>query len=210
LLLISVENRILVIWTIKGLDEGYNFASNLISIEGLHTKLWASKVVEVPILGISGLPFESLGKKWHLGVGHVAKHRVYYKGEGGGFPQIWAVICESCEFMFAHGSSVHQRCSNCTLTNLLFNLCRSMWVIHLLVNLPSLHPRAPTHPSTPKCCELGNAPQLIFLPLSSSLDSQLSQSKELGGASLIMNCESYFNHLTLWHIRLMMSSMWTR
>jgi len=33
----------------------------------------------VPILGI-------------LGAGHVAKHRVYYKGEGGGFPQVWVVV----------------------------------------------------------------------------------------------------------------------
>ncbi len=23
---------------------------------------------------------------------HVAKHKVYYKGEGGGFPQVWAVV----------------------------------------------------------------------------------------------------------------------
>jgi len=30
--------------------------------------------------------------KWHLSVGHVAKHREYYKGEGGGFPLIWAVM----------------------------------------------------------------------------------------------------------------------
>jgi hypothetical protein len=28
----------------------------------------------------------------HLVVGHVAKHRVDYKGEGGGFPQVWAVV----------------------------------------------------------------------------------------------------------------------
>jgi hypothetical protein len=34
----------------KAFDEGYNFASYLISIEGLHTKLWPPKVVGVPIL----------------------------------------------------------------------------------------------------------------------------------------------------------------
>ncbi len=33
---------------------------------------------------------------------------------------------ESCESMFAHGSSVHQKCSNYALTNLLFGLCTSM------------------------------------------------------------------------------------
>jgi len=30
----------------------------------------------------------SFGTKCHLNVGLVEKHRVYYKGEGGGFPQI--------------------------------------------------------------------------------------------------------------------------
>jgi hypothetical protein len=33
----------------KNLDEGYCFALDLISIGGLHTKLWASKVKRVPI-----------------------------------------------------------------------------------------------------------------------------------------------------------------
>jgi hypothetical protein len=40
----------------KVLDEGYNFASDLTSIEGLQKELWASKVAGIPILGILGLP----------------------------------------------------------------------------------------------------------------------------------------------------------
>jgi hypothetical protein len=36
----------------KALNEGYNFSSDLISIGGLHTKLWAFKVTRVPTLGI--------------------------------------------------------------------------------------------------------------------------------------------------------------
>ncbi len=76
----------------KALDEGYNFASNLISIRGLHAKLWAPKVVGVPIVRISGLPFESPGTKWHLGAGPMAKQKIYYKGEGGGFPQVWVMV----------------------------------------------------------------------------------------------------------------------
>jgi hypothetical protein len=39
----------------KALNEGYNFASDLTSIGGLYTKLCASKVAGVPILGISKL-----------------------------------------------------------------------------------------------------------------------------------------------------------
>ncbi len=30
--------------------------------------------------------------KCHLDVGHVANHKVYYKGEGGGFPQVRAMV----------------------------------------------------------------------------------------------------------------------
>jgi hypothetical protein len=59
----------------KALNKGYNFASNFISIIGLHTKLWVSKMARVPILGISRLPLESPRRKWHLGVGLVAINR---------------------------------------------------------------------------------------------------------------------------------------
>jgi len=48
--------------------------------------------VGVPSLGISGLPFGSPETKCHLDVGLVEKHKVYYKGEGGGFPQVRAVV----------------------------------------------------------------------------------------------------------------------
>jgi hypothetical protein len=68
--------------------EGYNFALNLISIEGLYTKLWAPKVIGVPTLGILRLTFGSLETKCHLDVGLVKRHKVYYKGEGGGFFQV--------------------------------------------------------------------------------------------------------------------------
>jgi hypothetical protein len=43
-------------------------------------------------MGILGLPLGSPGTKWHLGAGPVARHKVYYKGEGGGFPQVQAVV----------------------------------------------------------------------------------------------------------------------
>jgi len=48
--------------------------------------LWGRKVVGVPTLGISELPFGSLGTKCHLDVSFMERHRVYYKGKGGGFP----------------------------------------------------------------------------------------------------------------------------
>jgi hypothetical protein len=76
----------------KAFDKGYKFASNCITIKGLHTKLWGPKVVEVLTLGISGLPFENRATKCHLDVAPVERHRVYYKGEGGGFPQVQAMV----------------------------------------------------------------------------------------------------------------------
>jgi hypothetical protein len=76
----------------KALNKGYNFAENFISIKGLHTKLWAHKVVRISVVRISGLALGSPRTKCHLDVGLVERHKVYYKGEGGGFPQIRAVV----------------------------------------------------------------------------------------------------------------------
>jgi hypothetical protein len=42
--------------------------------------------------GNSGLPLGSPETKCHLDVGLVERHREYYKGEGGGFPQVQAVM----------------------------------------------------------------------------------------------------------------------
>jgi len=44
------------------------------------------------VMGISGLPLRSPETKWHLGASPVGRHIVYYKGEGGGFPQVWAMV----------------------------------------------------------------------------------------------------------------------
>jgi len=72
--------------------KGYNFALDLISIRGLHAKLWGLKVTEVPTSEISGLPFVGLRTKFHLDVGLVERYRVYCKGEGGDFLQVQAVV----------------------------------------------------------------------------------------------------------------------
>jgi hypothetical protein len=55
-------------YRLKALDEGYNFALDLIAIGGLYTKLWAPKVTSVLIVGISGLPLGSPETKCHLDV----------------------------------------------------------------------------------------------------------------------------------------------
>jgi hypothetical protein len=48
--------------------------------------------VGVPTLGILELSLRSPRTKCHLDVGLVEMHKVDYKGEGGGFPQVWAVV----------------------------------------------------------------------------------------------------------------------
>jgi hypothetical protein len=55
-------------------------------------KVMAFKVEGVPTLGISGLPFGSPKTKCHLDVGCMEMHKFYYKGEGGGFLQVQAVM----------------------------------------------------------------------------------------------------------------------
>jgi hypothetical protein len=106
----------------KALDEGYNFALDLISIRGLHVKLWAPKIAGVPTLVISGLPLGNPRTKCHLDVGLVERHRVYYKGEGGGFPQVRAVVSlmsSSCPWLVL-APKVLQLCIN----HLVLVLCR--------------------------------------------------------------------------------------
>ncbi len=43
-------------------------------------------------MGISRLSLGSLGTKCHLDVGLMERHKVYSKGEGGGFPEVQAVV----------------------------------------------------------------------------------------------------------------------
>jgi hypothetical protein len=76
----------------KALKENYKFVSNLIPIGGLSKKLWIRKVPKVQIGIVSGLLLGSPGTKNHLDVGVAKKCREYYMGEGGGFPQIRAVV----------------------------------------------------------------------------------------------------------------------
>jgi len=111
----------------KAFSEGYNFASDLILIEKLHTKLWGSKVVGVLTLAILGLPLGSLGTKSHLDVGLVERHIIYYKGEGGGFPQVQAIVnlvSPSCPWLIL-APKVLQLCTN----HLVLVLCRAMCVV---------------------------------------------------------------------------------
>jgi len=92
---LKVENRLdflVHMWSVtyhwKAFNKGYNFALDLTLIEGLHIKLWASKVARDPILGILGIPGQN--DIWVLaswpGINNT------YKGEGGDFPQVQVAV----------------------------------------------------------------------------------------------------------------------
>jgi hypothetical protein len=53
-------------WT--PLEQGYNFALDLIAIGGLHAKLCTPKITGVPVVGILGLPLGNPETKIHLDV----------------------------------------------------------------------------------------------------------------------------------------------
>ncbi len=133
----------------KDLNKGYNFALDLISIKGLNKKLWPSKMSKVLILKIWDSQLGSLGTKWHLDATPMANQREYYKGEGGGFFQVWAVVSliNPCMPML---HSCTKSAPAMHLTNLLFGLYMFVCIIDLLVTHPSTHPRALTHLFTPK------------------------------------------------------------
>ncbi len=69
-------------------------------------KLCVPKIAGIPVVGISKLPLGSHKTKSHLDVAHVERCRVYYKGESGGFPQIWIVVSfVSLRLPLAHPST---------------------------------------------------------------------------------------------------------
>jgi hypothetical protein len=100
--------------SLESFDESYNFASNLISIGGPHTKLWAPKVTRILIVRILGLPLGSPETKWHLGVGLVASHKVYYEGKVVASPKSgpwWVLWVRVCSWLIL-APKVLQLCSN--------------------------------------------------------------------------------------------------
>ncbi len=73
----------------------------------LGEKLCSSKVSGLQPGTVSGLPLGSLGKKSHLDVASAERCRVYYMGEGGGFPWVRAVVNQVCQS--ACGLSQHPK-----------------------------------------------------------------------------------------------------
>jgi hypothetical protein len=110
----------------------------------------------------SGLQFGSPKKKSHLDAASATSCRVYYKGEGGGFPQVRAVMslmCSCCPWLIL-APRVLQLCTN----HFVWVVCRPMWVSETcqLFLVPSWSSNTPLYPS--KCCELGTDSKFQLLP----------------------------------------------
>jgi len=89
------------------MDESHNFGSNLVPIRVWGEELRVSKVPGLQPEIISRLQLGSPGKKSHLDVASAESYRVYYMGEGGGFPRVRAVVSRVCQS--ARGLSQHPR-----------------------------------------------------------------------------------------------------
>jgi hypothetical protein len=87
-------------------------------------EIWASKVPGLQPGTVSRLQLGSPGKNSHLDVVSVASCIVYYKGEGGGFPQVQVVVslvCPCCPWLVLT-PRVLQLCIN----HLVWVVCRPM------------------------------------------------------------------------------------
>jgi hypothetical protein len=102
----------------------------------------------------------SPGKNSHLDVASVESCRVYYKGEGGGFPQVRAVVslvCPCCPWLVL-APRVLQLCTN----HFVWVVGRPVWVTKAcqLFLVPSRSSNPPLYPS--KGCELGSVLWLLL------------------------------------------------
>jgi hypothetical protein len=79
----------------KAFNEGYNFVLDLISIRGLHTKLWGPKVAGVPTMGILGIPRQNVIRIWASwrGTKYNIKGKVVASLEFGPWRALWVRGC---------------------------------------------------------------------------------------------------------------------
>jgi hypothetical protein len=116
----------------KALNESYNFASDLISIRGLWTKLWGPKIVGVLTLGISGLPFGSPETKCHLDVGLMERQKYSIRGKVVASPKSglwWVLWIRVCPW-FVLTPKVLQLCINQLVVWFCVGLCEWLSVCH--------------------------------------------------------------------------------
>jgi hypothetical protein len=91
----------LAIWfmTIKSLESPQFSCVKVACHISLESSQWGLQLFFNPHLNqmsahkvIGPQSYGSPKTKWHLGADPVARHIIYYKGEGDGFPQVWAMV----------------------------------------------------------------------------------------------------------------------
>jgi hypothetical protein len=108
--------------------------------------------------------------------------------------------------MYVYGSFVHQKCSNYTLANVLFGLCRFMWIIDPLVIRHNPHLGTPKRPFTPKMLWAREHTRIPSLDVSTfGLTFELFN--DCGGVSsllffflFLLSFSSLFFLLLLWNV----------
>ncbi len=132
------------------------------------TQLWEFLDFHLGILGQNDIWVLIL---WPC-IEYIIKGKVLVSLKSGPWWVLWVCVC----LWFVRATKYF----NYALINLLFSLRMSIWIIELLVNLPSpiLELQHATLPS--KWCQPRSTPQLFTFPLFSPLDSQLNPSRNLG------------------------------
>jgi hypothetical protein len=100
-----------------------------------------------PNFGNFETPTRESWDKMPFGCGLMERHKVYYKGEGGDFPQVRAVVSlvnPSCMWLVL-ASKVFQLCTN----HFMLVLCRPVWVSKAcqFFLVPSQSSNTPLYPS---------------------------------------------------------------
>jgi len=87
----------------------------------------------------------------------------------------WWILRICLCMWFVHAPKVLQ-----LRTNQLFDFCRFVWVIELLVTLPNPHPKAPACPFTPKVLQAKERAPTPYAFVVFTLGSHLNPSRSLG------------------------------
>jgi hypothetical protein len=149
----------------KALDEGYNFFLNLISIEGLYTKLWGPKVAKVLTLGIW------MWASWR-GTKYTIRGKVVTSPKSGPWWVLWIRVCP----WLVLTPKVFKLCINQLIVWFVDVYVSSWRLSFFLVPIPELQHA----PLPPKFCELENVPLIFCSFVIFTLDSHLSLERRLG------------------------------
>jgi hypothetical protein len=126
----------------------------------------------------------NLGTKWHLGVGFIARTRNTIKGKVVISPKfepwriLWVRVCP----WFIHATKM----LHYALINLLFSLCRFVWIIDLLVIHLNPHLEIPTRPFTLEVLQTKECTPTFYPYVVFTFELAIESIKKLGGVSPIL------------------------